>query len=295
MSISSMTGFARVVGHDGTLGWTWEVKSVNGRSLDIRFRLPPGFDRIEVAGRGLAVQRFKRGSLAASLSLVRAVGTTSWRINRDLIEQLLALHKDFSGRIARSAPRLDALLAVRGVVEPVEELESAEAAERRATAIITSFEEALAALAAAREAEGARLAAVLGAQLDEIASLTAEAEGIAALRPDALKARIREQVAALLEAQPSLPEERLAQELALLAIKAAVREELDRLKAHLLAARELIAGGEAVGRRLDFLCQELNREVNTLCAKAAEVALTRVGLGLKAAVDQLREQVQNVE
>lgn len=290
-----MTGFARAVGHDRALGWTWEVKSVNGRSLDIRFRLPLGFDRVEAAARSLVSQRFKRGSLSASLSLARPAATAGWRINRELIEQLLALHKDFGGRIARSAPRLDALLAVRGVVEPVEEPESEEAAERRAAAIIATFEQALAALAAAREAEGARLAAVLGTQLDAIAQLTAEAEGIAALRPDALKARIREQLAALVEAEPSLPQERLAQELALLAIKADVREELDRLKAHLVAARELIAGGEAVGRRLDFLCQELNREVNTLCAKAAEVALTRVGLALKAAVDQLREQVQNIE
>ncbi len=295
MSISSMTGFARAVGHDRALGWTWEVKSVNGRSLDIRFRLPLGFDRVEAAARSLVSQRFKRGSLSASLSLARPAATAAWRINRELIEQLLSLHKDFGGRIARSAPRLDALLAVRGVVEPVEELESEEAAERRAAAIIATFEQTLAALAAAREAEGARLAVVLGAQLDAIARLTAEAEGIAALRPDALKARIREQLAALVEAEPSLPEERLAQELALLAIKADVREELDRLKAHLVAARELIASGEAVGRRLDFLCQELNREVNTLCAKAAEVALTRVGLALKAAVDQLREQVQNIE
>lgn len=290
-----MTGFARAVGHDRALGWTWEVKSVNGRSLDIRFRLPLGFDRIEAAARSLVNQRLKRGSLSASLTLARAAGTAGWHINRDLIEQLLTLRKDFGGRISRSAPRLDALLAVRGVVEPLEELESEEATERRAAAIIATFEQALTALATARAAEGARLAVALGAQLDEIQRLTAEAEGIAALRPDALKARIREQLAALLEAEPSLPEERLAQELALLAIKADVREELDRLKAHLAAARELIAGGEAVGRRLDFLCQELNREVNTLCAKAAEVALTRVGLALKAVVDQLREQVQNIE
>ena len=290
-----MTGFARAVGHDEALGWTWEIKSVNGRALDIRFRVPVGFDRLEVAARSLVNQRFKRGSLTASLSLSRAAGSASWRINRELIEQLLALHKDFGGRIARSAPRLDTLLAVRGVVEPVEEVESEEMAERRAVAIMATFGTALAALAVAREAEGARLAEVLGARLDEIARLTAEAEGLAALRPDAVRARIREQVAALLEAEPSLPEDRLAQELALLAIKADVREELDRLKSHLVAARELIAVSDAVGRRLDFLCQELNREVNTLCSKAAEVALTRVGLALKAAVEQLREQIQNVE
>lgn len=290
-----MTGFARAADHDEALAWTWEVKSVNGRSLDIRFRLPVGFDRLEVAARSLVNQRLKRGSLTASLTLNRAAGTASWRVNRELIEQLLSLHKDFGDRIARGAPRLDALLAVRGVVEPIEEAESEAMAERRAAAIVATFERTLAALSAARAAEGARLAEALGAHLDEIARLTAEAEGLAAPRPEAIRARIREQVAALLAAEPSLPEDRLAQELALLAIKADVREELDRLKAHLLAARELIGEGQAVGRRLDFLCQELNREVNTLCSKAAEVALTRVGLALKAAVEQLREQVQNVE
>lgn len=290
-----MTGFARAVGHDGALGWTWEIKSVNGRALDVRFRLPPGFDRLEVTARSLVNQRFRRGTLTASLSLSRAPGVASWRINRELIAQLLALRSDFRGRIARSAPRLDTLLAVRGVVEPAEEIESDETADRRANAIMATFENALAALAVAREAEGGRLAAALGAHLEEIARLTAEAERLAAPRPDAVRARIREQVAALLEAEASLPEDRLAQELALLAIKADVREELDRLKSHLVAVRELIAAGDAVGRRLDFLCQELNREANTLCAKAAEVALTRVGLALKAAVEQLREQIQNVE
>jgi uncharacterized protein (TIGR00255 family) len=290
-----MTGFARAGGHDEALTWSWEVRSVNGRALDLRFRLPLGYDRLEVPARGLINQRFKRGSFTASLALSRAAGTGSWRINRDLIDQLLSLHEDFAGRIAPGAPRLDMLLTVRGVVDQAEEQENEETVERRTTAIVKSLERALGLLAEARVAEGARLATLLTGQIDRIEQLTGEAERLAALRPEAVKARIKEQIAVLLEAQPAFSEERLAQEAALIAVKADVREELDRLKAHIVAARELLVAGEAVGRRLDFLCQEFNREANTLCSKASDVALTRLGLDLKAVIDQFREQVQNVE
>lgn len=290
-----MTGFARATGHDALISWTWEIKSVNGRALDMRFRMPVGYDRLEVQARAAVAQHFKRGSLTASLILSRTTGDATWRINRELIGQLLTLHEDFSGRIAPGAPRLDTLLTVRGVVEQVEDEETEVAQERRIAAILASFGKALDALAEARAAEGARLAAVLSDQLVRIEALTAEAEGTASLRPEAVKARIREQVSSLLEADPKLPEERLILEAAMIAAKADVREELDRLKAHVAAGRELLSGKDAVGRRLDFLCQEFNREANTLCSKAADVALTRLGLDLKAAIEQFREQVQNVE
>lgn len=290
-----MTGFARSTGHDESLSWAWEVKSVNGRALDVRFRLPVGYDRLEVTARGLINQRFKRGSFTASLALSRATGTEIWRINRALIEQLLTLHKDFADRVAPGPVRLDALLAVRGVVEQVDELESEETAERRTAAIIATFENALARLATSRAEEGAQLLRILAGQLTQVEHLTAEAERLAALRAETIRGRIKEQVAALLEAHPGLSEERLSQEIALIAARADVREELDRLKAHVVAARDLLACEGSIGRRLDFLCQEFNREANTLCSKASDVALTRIGLDLKAVIEQLREQVQNIE
>jgi uncharacterized protein (TIGR00255 family) len=295
VTISSMTGFARATGQDEALGWAWEFRSVNGRNLDIRCRLPVGFDRLEPLARAQAGERFKRGSITATLVLSRVEGKASWRIDRDLIERLLALQDDYAGRVSSKPPRLEALLAVRGVVESVEETASDATAERRAEKIGATLGQALDALVEARRTEGARLAHLLAGHLDEIARLTLSAAENAALRPDAAKARLKQQVAALLEAEPALSEERLAQEAALLAAKGDVREEIDRLTAHIAAARELLAEGGAVGRRLDFLCQEFNREANTLCAKASDVALTRVGLELKAAIEQLREQVQNIE
>jgi uncharacterized protein (TIGR00255 family) len=186
------------------------------------------------------------------------------------------------------------LLAVRGVVEPLEDDGEADADAREA-AMAKSLEAALDSLAEMRRTEGARLADVLAEHLDEIERLSKAAASCAAAQPDAIRERLKTQLAMLLEASPPLSEERLAQEVALLAGKADVREEIDRLNAHVVAARDLVAGGGAVGRRLDFLCQEFNREANTLCSKAQDVELTRIGLDLKAAIDQLREQVQNVE
>ncbi len=290
-----MTGYARASGHEVGLSWTWEVRSVNGRSLELRFRLPPGFDRLEVLARGLASRHLKRGNVTASLQLSRAGAGAAWRINRELIRQLIALHEEFPGSIAPGPARLDALLAVRGVVVEAEEGEGEEAIERRSAQMMASFAEALQALVHARAAEGSLLAAALAGHLDEVARLVGEAEALPAASPAALAARVKEQVTALLAAEPQLSEERLAAEAALIAAKGDVREELDRLKAHIIAARELLASHDAVGRRLDFLCQEFNREANTLCSKASDVALTRLGLALKAAIEQLREQVQNIE
>ncbi len=290
-----MTGFARATGQDETLGWAWEFRSVNGRNLDIRCRLPISYDRFEPAMRTAAGERFKRGSITGTLALSRVEGKASWRIDRALIERMLALHDDFEGRVAPEPPRLEALLAVRGVVEPAEEAEDEASAERRMERINATLLQALDALVEARRGEGARLAALLEVHLEAITGLTHAATGSAALRPEAAKARLKEQLAALLEADPALPPDRLAQEAALIAAKGDVREELDRLVGHIAAARELLAQGGPVGRRLDFLCQEFNREANTLCSKASDMALTRIGLEIKGAVEQLREQVQNVE
>lgn len=293
LPVASMTGFARVDGHDDHFAWTLEVKSVNGRSLDIRCRLPSGLDALEAVARTEIPRRLKRGSINVALNLTRTAPTSSVRINRDLLTQVLALARELEGAGA-APPRLDALLAIRGVIEVVDEDEAAPRATLEAV-LTAGLVQVIDRLAEARAAEGARLAAILAQHLAEIVRLTEAAAQTASLQPEALKERLRTQIAALLEAVPALPEERLAQEAALLIARGDIREELDRLRAHVAAAHDLLAEGGAIGRRLDFLCQEFNREANTLCSKSGEVELTRIGLALKASVEQLREQVQNIE
>jgi uncharacterized protein (TIGR00255 family) len=291
-----MTGFARVEDSRDGVSWAWELKSVNSKSLDLRLRLPPGFDHLEPALRGSLGQRIKRGAISATLSLAREAGAGGGlRVNRAALDQILALADELTGKIEAAPPRLDGLLALRGILEPAGEEETPASREALGAAFLAGWESALGRLVAVREAEGARLEAVLGERLAEMASLAAAAEASAAAQPDAIKARLRSLVAALLEASPALPEERLAQEAALLVGRADIREELDRLAAHLAAAQDLLREGAAIGRRFDFLCQEFNREANTLCSKSADVELTRTGLALKAAIEQLREQVQNIE
>lgn len=290
-----MTGFARADGHEDGLSWVWEAKSVNGKSLDLRFRLPPGFESLELPLRAGIAKRLKRGALSLTLTLTRAGGTGGLRVNRDALAQVLALAQELVSEGRAAPPRADGLLALRGVLESGEEDEGAEKREHREAVLFRSAETALDRLVAMRLAEGARLIPPLEARLADIARLVDLAENSAGARPEALKARLQQMVAALLDATPALPPERLAQEAALLVAKADVREELDRLSAHIIAAQELLAEGGAIGRRLDFLCQEFNREANTLCAKSGDMALTRIGLEIKAAVDQLREQAQNVE
>ncbi len=295
LSVTSMTGFARADGRHGDTSWTWEVKSVNGRGLDVRCRLPSGFERLEAVTREAVPRRIARGSVTVALHLARPEGGTEYHINRPLLDRLIALHGELDGVVETAPPRLETLLGVRGVVEAGDAAESEDDRAAQDAALGDSLIRALDGLAATRRREGERLREVLGGHLDDIDRLCREADGLAALGPEAIRTRLKVQVAALMEASPALPEERLAQEAALLAAKADVREELDRLAAHVDAARELLDQDAPIGRRLDFLCQEFNREANTLCAKASDAALGRVGLALKAAIDQLREQTQNVE
>lgn len=290
-----MTGFARADGHHGGWAWTWEVKSVNGRGLDVRCKLPVDFDGLEPAVRSRVQERLARGNVSATLLVSRPAGAVRLRLNPEVAGQLEEVVKELAARVEAQPPTLDGLLAMRGVVEAVEEEEAPGARAAREEAILRSLDEALAALAEARRQEGARLSTVLGSRLDELERSRAKAEACAALRPEAIRARLKEQVAELLEASPALPEDRLAQEAALLAARVDLREEVDRLRAHVAAARELLAEGGPAGRRLDFLCQELNREANTICSKSTDIELTRVGLELKAGIEQLREQVQNIE
>jgi uncharacterized protein (TIGR00255 family) len=293
--IASMTGFARSEGSESGLTWAWELRSVNGRGLDLRFRLPPGLDALEPALRELTGKALKRGNVTASLTVKRE-DASQLMPDTAALEHMLALALELHARIPGSAaPSAEALLALPGVLRQASpELTQASAAATEA-AVRTGFAAALGQLVTARRNEGARLAATLQGQLAEIAVLCAQATAEAADQPALQQARMLISLRALLADQANLPEERIAQEVALLAAKSDVREELDRLDAHLHAARALMAEGENIGRRFDFLVQEFNREANTLCSKSASVVLTATGLKLKAGIEQLREQVQNIE
>ncbi|MES1158945.1 MAG: YicC/YloC family endoribonuclease [Terricaulis silvestris] len=289
-----MTGFARAEGASGGVRWIWEVKSVNGRGLDLQLRLPGGFEALDPPAREAAAKRFKRGSLQANLSLAREAGVTAARVDVVYVETLLKAGRPFieSGQVA--PPSWDGLLALRGVLIADEAEVDAGAHAALEADLLKGFQQALGELDAARRAEGRMLAATLGGLGDQLESLIQAARASAAAAPAAALDRIRQRLLAL-SPEIQLDPGRLAQEAALAASRADVQEELDRLSAHTAELRALLAKPEPAGRRLDFLGQELTREANTLCSKASELALTRVGLDLKAVVDQIKEQAANVE
>jgi uncharacterized protein (TIGR00255 family) len=295
MALSSMTGFARTHGVSGSYAWTWEIKAVNGKGLDVRLRLPAGWDAIEAPIRSRAAETLSRGSIQAGLTVERSGAAPAVRVNTAVLDAVLGAARQLARRIEASPPTLDGLLSLKGVLE-ISDTEESEEEKRSAEAAVTvGFADAIAALAEMRRHEGAALARVLSVRLGEIAALAQRAELVPGRRPEAIRARLAEQVATLLAQSDRFDPDRLHQEAILIATKADVREELDRLAAHVAQAQALIEQGGAIGRRLDFLAQELNREANTLCAKANDVELTNIGLELKAAVEQFREQVQNVE
>jgi len=295
MVLSSMTGFARSHGVSGSYAWAWEIKSVNGKGLDVRFRMPPGWDAIEPAVRARAAERLARGSIQATLTVERSGVAPVVRINAPVLDAILTTLRELASRVEASPPSLDGLLSLKGVLD-VSELAVNEDERRDAeSAAISGFAQSIAALSEMRQREGAALLRILKSRLEQIEALVGRAENAPGRRVEAIRARLAEQVATLLAQSDRLDPDRLHQEAILLATKADVREELDRLAAHIAQAQQLIDGGGAVGRRLDFLAQEFNREANTLCAKANDVELTNIGLELKAAVEQFREQVQNVE
>lgn len=297
MSLTSMTGFARVDGRSHGRSWIWELKSVNGRGLDLRFRLPGGLDAVESEMRGLAQQQYARGNITLNLQFLDdEAQAPNFRINEALLAQLAALSQEWQAR-GLAGSSLAELLAVRGVVEPVAARPDSDAQAALERAVIETFRSAVKALCESRAAEGAKIRVVLSDLLDEIGRLVAQAAETQAARPEALRARLQQQMQDLLGAGAPLAPERLAQELAMQITRLDVREELDRLQAHIEAARTLLRDGDrrGIGRKLDFLAQEFNREANTLCSKAFDPTLTRVGLELKLVIDRLREQAQNVE
>lgn len=293
LTLSSMTGFARTDGACGAWTWAVEARSVNGRNLEVRFRGPPGFDALERIAREAAQARFQRGQLNIALQARRAEAAGGAAISHDVLDRYLAITAELVAAGRAALPSADGLLSLRGVLEAGEAAETAEARAEAEAAMAVSLAAALDGLKASRLAEGAALAPVLAALVDRIEALAGEAEAEAATQGPAIRDRFARRLSELMgEAAPA---DRILQEAAVMAVKADVREELDRLASHVAAARALMGEGAPAGRRLDFLTQEFMREANTLCSKSATTSLTTVGLALKAAIDQFREQVQNVE
>ncbi|MET0445900.1 MAG: YicC/YloC family endoribonuclease [Pseudorhodoplanes sp.] len=295
MALSSMTGFARSHGASANYAWSWEIKSVNAKGLELRLRLPTGFDAVEVAVRAKAAETLSRGNVYATLTVTREGVVPVVRINEPVLFALVNAIGNLKGRVEADKPRLDGLLGLKGVIEVEDAAETEEAKSAAETAIVAGFVEALKGLSEMRKHEGRALGEILSSRLNEMAALSAKAEHAPGRQAEAVKKKLADQVAQLLDASSRFDPDRLHQEAILLAAKADIREELDRLAAHIAQARKLLSGGGAVGRRLDFLSQELNRETNTLCSKSNDVELTNIGLELKSVVEQFREQVQNLE
>ncbi|MCM2473972.1 YicC family protein [Rhizobium sp. CG5] len=296
MALQSMTGFARSEGTVGRHRWSWEFRSVNGKGLDLRLRLPPGLELLEGEFRRLAAASFSRGNLQIQLTVSVSENRVEAVLNEEALAAVLDLRNRLGAEIVDPAPmRLDALLSIRGLVDFREAEDDAEAIAARDAAIVEGFATAIAGLRTMREQEGQALGDVLSAQIDRIEALTLQVETDPSRTVEEIARKLEAQMAALMEAAPSLDRERLYAEAALMATKADLREELDRLKAHVTAARALLAAGGPIGRKLDFMAQEFNRESNTICSKSNAVAVTAAGIELKVVIDQFREQVQNLE
>jgi uncharacterized protein (TIGR00255 family) len=295
MPLSSMTGYASASGSHERLHWQWEIRSVNGKGLDVRLRLAPGFEALEVAVRDAVQRHLKRGNLQITLTCGRGSCDQHLVVNEEVLEQALSLAERLWQRLGGDPPRAESILALRGVLDIAAPEDSEETVALRDGAMLRSLNEALSALVASRRGEGMRLAAVVADKIDRIESLTIAARDSPARAVEAIRTRLAEQVARLVQASTSLDQDRLHQEAALLAARADIQEEIDRLLAHVEAARKLLDTTEPVGRQFDFLAQEFNREANTLCSKAPDRTLTAIGLELKTVIDQLREQVQNIE
>lgn len=295
MTIKSMTGFGRNDGHDERYAWHWEMRCVNGRGLDVRTRLPQGYEELEIAVRDACKKRLGRGSCSVTLTVSKETSDVGLRLNEDVFKQVLRISEQASAMANSPMPGLDALLSMRGVVEAVEEEESDEVRSARFNAIMADFDAVLDGVIATREEEGRRLSLTLAKLLKDIAVEVEAIEKAPARTPESIAERLRQQLDRLFAEAPQMDEQRVFQEAALLAAKADIEEEVVRLKAHIAAAGELLSSDEPVGRKFDFLTQEFNREANTICSKSNDTNITQSGLALKAAIDRMREQVQNIE
>ncbi len=297
MALASMTGFARSIGESGPVRWTWELRSVNGKSLDLRIRIPAGLEALEPQIRERCGKVLRRGNVSIGLAMHRDQSEQMLQVNEGALEAVLSTIDLLKDRVPDLAPpSLDGILSQKGVFELKEPEDDEEAQAALHKALLTTLDAALIDLVDMRHTEGQAINDVVRGQFDRISQLTQAAEELPARHPDAIKERLRKQVADLMEASDGqFDPQRLHQEAVFLATKADIREELDRLHAHVAAARDLMDTGGAIGRRLDFLAQEFNREANTLCSKSNDVDLTAIGLDLKAVIDQMREQIQNLE
>jgi uncharacterized protein (TIGR00255 family) len=295
MALSSMTGFARSHGASGPYTFEWELKSVNAKGFDLRMRLPPGWDELEALAKKRAGEVLSRGTVYANLSVKRANAVSTIRINEEVLASIVKVAHELSGKIDAVAPSIDGLLSIKGVIEVVEpESNEVEDTAAKAAAAI-AFEQALTDLIEMRRREGVTLGQILLQRMDDIERLAKRAEAAPGRKPEAIRLRLAEQIAALLDTSDRFDPDRLNQEAIMIAAKADIREELDRIASHISQAREMIGKGGPVGRRLDFLAQEFNREVNTCCSKSNDLELTNTGLEMKTVVEQFREQVQNLE
>jgi uncharacterized protein (TIGR00255 family) len=295
MALSSMTGFARSHGASGPYAFEWELKSVNAKGFDLRVRLPQGWDELDAHAKKRAGEVLSRGTVYANLNVKRANAASTVRINEDVLNAVVKVAHQLAGKIDAVAPSIDGLLSIKGVIEMVEPESNEDEDKAAKAAAAKAFDEALDNLLAMRRREGTSLGQILSQRLDEIEVLANKAEAAPGRKPEAVRARLSEQVAALLETTDRFDADRLSQEALLIAAKADIREELDRIASHLSQARELIGKGGPIGRRLDFLAQEFHREVNTTCSKSNDLELTNTGLEMKGVVEQFREQVQNLE
>ncbi len=295
MPLQSMTGFARKEGSSGRFRWAWELRSVNGKGLDVRLRLPPGLERLEPDCRRLAAQYFSRGNLQVGLSVTSSETAIEAVINHEALAAVLKLREQIGDRVDPAPLRFDTLLTIRGIIDFREPEESESEREARDADILAGLDQALADLKSMREEEGSALGQILSAQIDRIEQLRATVENDPSRSPQAIADRLSQQLALVMDNASSLDRERLHAEVALLATRADLREEIDRLGAHIAAARDLFSKGGPVGRKLDFLAQEFNRESNTICSKSNAAAVSAAGIELKVVIDQFREQVQNLE
>ena len=295
MALSSMTGFARSHGASGPYVFEWELKSVNAKGFDLRMRLPPGWEDLEALAKKRAGEMLSRGTVYANLNVKRANAASGVRINEEVLASIVRVAGVLAGKIDAVAPSIDGLLGIKGVIELLEPESSEEEDKAAKAAAAVAFEQALTNLVEMRRREGTSLGQILTQRMDEIEKLAKKAETAPGRKPEAIKARLAEQIAALLDTSDRFDPDRLTQEALLIAAKADIREELDRIASHIAQAREMLGKGGPVGRRLDFLAQEFNREVNTCCSKSNDIELTNLGLSMKNVVEQFREQVQNVE
>ena len=295
MALSSMTGFAQSSGEKDGLHWQWEIKSVNGKALDLRCRFPSGFEALEAVVRSTLAQHIRRGNLQVTLTTSGAATLEAVVVNEAVLEQVLTIAEKLRDRIGGAPLSAVSLMGLRGVLDVVQPTQTEADITARLADVAYSLEKAAVALDIARRAEGTRLTAVISAQLAKIENLVVAARDCPARSVEAIKLRMQEQITRLLDTGANFDKDRLHQEAILIATRADIQEELDRLFAHLEAARALIVSPEPAGRKFDFLAQEFNREANTLCSKALDKTLTAIGLELKTVIDQMREQVQNIE